>query len=59
MNHNRSREGWIHCLDLFEELEHADGREGNSEIRPTSEVKLGHQPGSLAGITGLLCAVTK
>jgi len=54
VDHYRPGEGWIHCLDFFEELEHTDGGEGNSKVRPAGEVKLGDQTGSLGSITGLL-----
>lgn len=59
MNHYRSGEGWIYCLDLFEELEHTDGGEGNSKIWPAGKVELGHQPGSFGDVAGLLCAQTQ
>lgn len=54
MNDYGSREGWIHCLDLFEELEHTNGGEGNSKIWPAGKVELGHQPGCFGDIAGLL-----
>ena len=54
VDHDRPREGWIDRLDLFEELEHADGGERNSKVGPAGEVELGDQPGSLGGIAGLL-----
>lgn len=54
MDHNWPREWWIDRLDLFEELEHADGRERNSKVGPAGEVELGDQSGSLGIITGLL-----
>lgn len=54
MDHNGPSEGRIDSLDLFEELEHADGREGNAEVGPAGEVELGDRSGSLGSITGLL-----
>ncbi|TNN73900.1 hypothetical protein EYF80_015917 [Liparis tanakae] len=54
VDHDRPGEGWIDHLDFFEELEHADGGEGNSKVRPAGEVQLGDQPGSLSSIAGLL-----
>lgn len=54
MDHDGPREGWIDHLDLFEELEHADGGERNSKVGPAGEVELGDQPGSLSDIAGLL-----
>lgn len=54
MDHNGPGEGRVDCLHLLEELEHADGGEGHSEVRPAGEVELGDLPGSFGGITGLL-----
>lgn len=54
VDHNGPRESWIDGLDLFEELQHADGRERNSEVRPAGEVELGDRSGSLGRIAGLL-----
>ena len=54
VDHNRPREGWIDHLDLFEELQHADGGERNSKVGPAGEVELGDEPGSLSSIAGLL-----
>lgn len=54
VDHDGPGEGGIHRLDLFEELEHADGREGNSEVRPAGEVELSDQTWGLRGVAGLL-----
>lgn len=34
----------VAVLHLLEELEHADGSEGNPKVRPAGEVELGQQP---------------
>lgn len=50
-----SREGRVDRLHLLQELEHSDGREGNSEVGPAGEVELRDQSGSFAAaVTGLL-----
>ena len=54
VDHNGPGVGWVDLLDLLQELEHANGGEGHSEVRPAGEVHLGHQPGSLRPITSLL-----
>lgn len=54
MNHNRPRKRRVDRLDLFEELEHADGGERNSKIRPAGKVKLSDKPGSLSNVASLL-----
>lgn len=54
MDHNGPTEGRIDSLDLFEELEHADGREWNSKVRPAGEMELGDQSGSFGVVIGLL-----
>lgn len=47
-------ERWIDGLDLFEELQHADGRERNSKVRPAGEMELGDRSGGLGCLAGLL-----
>lgn len=54
VDHNGPRESWIDGFDLFEELQHADGRERNSKVRPAGEVELRERSGSLGRIAGLL-----
>lgn len=54
VDHDRPRESGVDGLDLFEELQHADGREGDSKVRPAGEVELGDGSGGLGSIAGLL-----
>lgn len=54
MDHDGPGEGGVDGLDLFEELQHADGRERHSKVRPAGEVELGDRSGGLGGIAGLL-----
>lgn len=54
MDHDGPGEGGIDGLDLFEELQHADGRERHSKVRPAGEVELGDRSGGLGGIASLL-----
>lgn len=50
-----SGEGRVDRLHLLQELEHSDGREGNSEVGPAGEVELRDQSGSFAAaVAGLL-----
>lgn len=44
MDHDRASVLGVAGLDLLEELEHADGREGDAKVWPAGEVELGHQP---------------
>lgn len=54
MDRNGPSKSWIDGLDLFEELQHADGRERNSKVRPAGEVELGDRSGGLGCLAGLL-----
>ena len=47
-------EGGVHRLHLLQELEHADGGEGDPEVGPAGEVQLGDQPGGLGAVVTLL-----
>lgn len=50
-----SRERRIDRLHLLQELEHSDGREGNSKVGPAGEVELRDQSGSfVVAVAGLL-----
>lgn len=44
----------VHLLHLLQELEHADGREGNAKVRPAGEVKLRDQTRRFGAVAGLL-----
>ncbi len=44
----------VHLLHLLQELQHADGWEGNAEVRPAGEVKLRDQTRCFGAVAGLL-----
>lgn len=54
VHHDGSGVRGVHLLHPLEELEHADGRERNTEVRPAGEVQLSDQTGCFGSVTGLL-----
>lgn len=54
MHNNGPSVGRVDSLDLLEEFQHADGREGHPEVWPAGEVELGDQAGGSGTIAALL-----
>lgn len=54
MHNNGPGVGRVDGLDLLEEFQHADGREGHPEVWPAGEVELGDQAGGSGTIAALL-----
>lgn len=54
MHDNGPGVGRVDGLDLLEEFQHADGREGHPEVWPAGEVELGDQAGGSGTIAALL-----
>lgn len=59
MHHDGPGVRGVNLLHLLQELEHADGREGNAEVRPAGEVKLRDQTRSFGAVAGLLWSHTQ